>query len=71
MVGWRVDVSLEKVSADHVAIVNEDSPQLNKDEKTEIEVFVQGEDVDEDMVGQGLGVSIHRVKSESGPGCWH
>lgn len=71
VVGWRVNVSLEKVSADHVAIVDENCPQLNKDEETEIEVFVQGKDVDEDVVGQGLSVSIHRVESESSPGCWH
>jgi hypothetical protein len=71
VVGGRVDVPLEKVSADHVAIVNEDGPQLNKDEKTEIEVFVKWEDVDEDVVGKGLSVSIHRVESESSPGRWH
>ena len=40
MVGWRVDVSLEKVTGDHVAIVNEDSPELYKDEETNVEIFV-------------------------------
>lgn len=86
MVGWRVDVSLKEVAGDHVAVVDEDSPELDKDEEANVEVFVQGEQVHKDanesarerdetlvslLVWQGLCVSIQWVERESRPGSGH
>lgn len=50
VVGGAVDELLEPVTGNHVAIVDEDSPDLNADEEEHVEVLLHGADVDEDTV---------------------
>lgn len=66
MVRRTVDVSLQHVAGDHISIVDEDSPELDKDEEAEVDIFVEGEQEWEDMVRKGLGVTIYGVERESG-----
>jgi hypothetical protein len=50
VVGGAVDKLLEPVAGNHVAIVDEDGPDLNADEEEHVEVLLHGADVDEDTV---------------------
>lgn len=43
MVGGTVDVPLQYVAGDHIAIVDEDSPELDKDEEAQVDIFVERE----------------------------
>ena len=45
-----VDKPLEPVAGDHVAVVNEDGPDLNADEEEHVEVLLHGADVDKDTI---------------------
>jgi hypothetical protein len=62
-----VDELLEPVASNHVTVVNEDSPDLNADEKEHVEVLLHGADVDEDMVRKRLNVAVNRVESNGSP----
>jgi hypothetical protein len=55
MVRGRVDESLEEVARDHVAVVDEDGPDLDEDEEDEVEVLLHGADEDEDAGGISAG----------------
>jgi hypothetical protein len=48
VVSGRIDKLLEVVAGDHVAVVDEDGPDLDEDKKGEIEVFLHRADEDED-----------------------
>lgn len=48
MVRRTVDVPLQHVAGDHISIVDEDSPELDKDEEAEVDIFVEGEQEWED-----------------------
>lgn len=48
MVRRTVDVPLQHVTGDHISIVDEDSPELDKDEEAEVDIFVEGEQEWED-----------------------
>lgn len=47
VVGWAVDELLGPVTGDHVAVVDEDGPDLHGDEEDHVEVPVHGTDEDE------------------------
>ena len=47
VMGRAVDVLLEPVAGNHVAIVNEDGPDLDKNEKYDVEVLLYRENKDE------------------------
>jgi hypothetical protein len=47
VVGGAVDKFLEPVASNHVAVVNEDSPDLNADEEEHVEVLLHGAEIDE------------------------
>lgn len=44
VMSWSVDEPLEEMTGNHIPIMNEDGPKLDKDEETEVEVFVQGKE---------------------------
>ena len=48
VVGRRVDESFEEMARDHVSIVNQDRPELDKNEQPDVEVSVEREHVDKD-----------------------
>lgn len=48
MVRRTVDVPLQHVAGDHIGIVDEDSPELDKDEEAEVDIFVEREQEWED-----------------------
>lgn len=50
VVGGAVNKPLEPVAGDHVAVVNEDGPDLNTDKEEHVKVLLHGADVDEDTV---------------------
>ena len=50
------------MSGDHVRVVNEDGPAVDDHEEAEVQLTVEGEEVDEEVVRDGLGVSIERVE---------
>lgn len=52
VVSGRVDVAFEKVTGDHVTVVDENAPQLDKDEESKEEDLVNGENVHEEAAGQ-------------------
>lgn len=56
------------MAGDHVRIVNEDRPDVHCHEKGEVEVLLDGEEVREDVVGEGLEVPVDRVECVSGEG---
>ena len=57
-----VDDLLERVAGDHVGVVDEDGPEVDKDEEAEVEVALDGEEEDEQMVGHRLQVAVERVE---------
>jgi len=52
VVSGGVDESFKEVARDHVSVVNKDSPELNENKETEVEVSVEREDVDENAADQ-------------------
>ena len=50
VVSRAVDVLLEPVAGDHVAVMDEDGPDLHEDEQHQVEVLLDGADEDEDTV---------------------
>lgn len=61
-----VDHFFQWAVADHVGVVNQNRPAVDKDKQTHVDEAVQGEDVDEDVVGQRLRVAIERVERVRG-----
>jgi len=51
--------------------VNEHRPNVHTDEEGEVEMFLDGEEVGEDMVGEGLEVPVEWVESVCGEGGGH
>ena len=66
MVGGAVDDLLERVSGDHVRVVDEDGPEVDADEQEEVELALEGEEVDEQVVGDRLEVAVERVERMRG-----
>ena len=62
MVRGTVDDRLERVSGDHVRVVDEDGPAVDDHEEAEVQLTVEREEVDEEVVRDGLGVSVERVE---------
>ena len=62
MVRRAVDDRLERVSGDHVRVVDEDGPAVNDHEEAEVQLAVEGEEVDDEVVRDGLGVSVERME---------
>ena len=51
MMGGAVDVLLERVAAEHVAVVDEDAPAVDEGEEADKEVFVEGDEVAAEVIG--------------------
>ena len=64
MVRGTVDDRLERVSGDHVRVVDENRPKVHEEEQAEVELAVEGEHEDEQVVGHGLEVAVEWVESE-------
>lgn len=58
VVGGTVDVLLEPVARDHVAVVDQNGPDLHQHEENHVEVFLDWADENKDAV---LEVSAERV----------
>lgn len=52
VVSGGVDESFKEVARDHVSVVDKDSPELNENKETEVEVSVEREDVNENAADQ-------------------
>jgi len=50
MMRGAVDYRLERMSGDHIRVMDEDTPEVNEDEETEVQNTVDGEEKYEDMV---------------------
>jgi len=66
--GRPIDDVLQPMSGDHIRIVNEHRPDVDSHEEGEVEVFLDGEEVGEDVVGEGLEVSVNGVEGIGGKG---
>jgi len=71
MMRWSIDDSLERMSGDHVRVVNEDTPEVHKHKETEIKPSVQREEEDEQMIRHRLQVAIEGMECVGGEGCWN
>ena len=58
----HVDDALERVAGDHVRVVDEDGPEVDKDEEAEVEVALEREEEDEEVVRHGLQVAVEWVE---------
>ena len=63
-----IDNVLQPVAGDHIRIVNKHGPNVHTDKECEVEVFLNGEDVGEDMVGERLEVTVDWMESVCGEG---
>lgn len=52
MMGWGVDILLPPRSGNHIAVVNEDCPDLDHDKEEEVELLVHGADEHKHATGQ-------------------
>ena len=68
MMRGSVDNVLQPVPGDHIRIVNEHRPNVHGDEEGEVEVFLNGEDVGEEVVGERLEVTVDWVECVCGEG---
>jgi len=68
MVRGSIDNVLQPMASDHIRIVNKHGPNVDADEKCEVEVFLNGDDVGEDVVGERLEVTVDWVESVCGEG---
>ena len=57
-----VDDVLQPMAGDHIRIVNEHRPDVHPHEERKMEVLLNGEEVGEDVVGEGLEVPIEWVE---------
>jgi len=62
---------LQPVAGDHIRIVNEHRPNVHPDKECEVEMLLDGEEVGEYMVGEGLEVTVEWVESVCGEGRGH
>ena len=62
MVRGPVDDRLERVAGDHVRVVDQDRPEVHRDEQPEVQHAVEGEYEDEEMVRDRLEVAVERVE---------
>lgn len=60
---WRV--------ADHVAVVDQDGPAVDKDKQANVDESVQREQKDKDVVRQRLRIPVHRVERVRRKRCGH
>lgn len=63
---WAVDDLFQGAVADHVRVVNEDGPAVDKDKEAHVDEAMEGEEVDEDVVGQRLSIAVERVERVRG-----
>lgn len=70
MVRGPIDDILQPMAGDHIRIVNEHRPDVYTDEEREMQMFLDGEEVGEDMVGKRLEVPVDRMESVRGEGGW-
>lgn len=71
MVRWAVDDLLEWRVADHVRIMDQDTPKVDEDKQANAGHAVKREDKGEDVVGQRLRIPIQGMESMTGPRCGH
>ena len=62
MVCRAVDDLLQRVASDHIRVVDQDRPEVDEDEETEVELPVEREEIDEEVVGDRLGVAVKRME---------
>ena len=63
-----IDHVLQPMTGDHIRIVNEHRPDVHPDEESEVEMFLNGEEVGEDVVGERLKVTVDWVEGVRGEG---
>ena len=63
-----VDDVLQPMSSDHIRIVDENRPDVHAYEQDQVEVFLDGEEVGEDVVGEGLEVAVYWVEGVGSEG---
>ena len=68
MVCGSINHVLEPMTGDHIRIVNEHRPDIDADEEREVEMFLDGEEIGEDMVGERLEITVDWVESVRGEG---
>ena len=49
----------------------ENSPEVDDDKESEIELLMKGEYENEKVVGDGLKIAVERVESVRGKRCWN
>ena len=63
-----IDDVLQPMTGDHVRIMDEHRPDVHPHEEGKMEVLLDGEEVGEDVVGEGLEVSVDWVERIGGEG---
>jgi len=63
-----IDDVLQPVTGDHIRIVDEHRPNVHGNEQSKMKMFLNGEDVGEDVVGERLEVAVEWVESVCGEG---
>lgn len=66
MMCGTIDDLLQRVSSDHIGIMDKDGPEVDKDEQAEVDLLMEREEEGEDVVWQRLQVAIERVKRVGG-----
>jgi hypothetical protein len=69
MVCRTIDDLFERVAGNHVRVVDEDGPEVNKDEETEVEIAMEGKHEDYNVVRYRLEVAVNRMESMRREGC--
>lgn len=59
---WSIDDVLERMTGDHVRIMNEDAPEVDRNKKCEVQVPLNREKEDEQVVRERLSEAIDRVE---------
>ena len=68
MVCWSIDDVLQPMTGDHIRIMNEDRPDVYTNEEGEMEMFLNGEEVGKNVIGEGLEVTVDWMESVCGEG---
>ena len=50
MMRWAIDYAFERVADNHIAVVDRDCPEVDKDEQTHVGRSMQREEIHEDVV---------------------
>lgn len=66
---WTVDDLFEWRVADHVRVVDQDTPKVDENEEADRNNAVEREDEGEDVVRQRLSVAVERVEGVAGVRC--